>query len=42
MIDIDSLAWDGDINNQWAVLSYAIQQLIVLAIHPFLHQEKLL
>ena len=27
MIDIDSLAWDGDINNQQAMLSYAIQQL---------------
>ena len=27
MIDIDSLAWDGDINDQQATLSYAIQQL---------------
>ena len=27
MIDIDSLAWDGDINDQQAMLSYAIQQL---------------
>ena len=27
MIDIDSLAWDGNINNQQAMLSYAIQQL---------------
>ncbi|XAT58463.1 hypothetical protein GN241_14505 [Rhodobacteraceae bacterium IMCC1335] len=27
MIDIDSLAWDGDINDQQAMLSYAIEQL---------------
>jgi hypothetical protein len=27
MIDIDSLAWDGDINDQRAMLSYAIEQL---------------
>jgi len=27
MIDIDSLAWDGDINDQRAMLSYAIKQL---------------
>jgi hypothetical protein len=27
MIDIDSLAWDGDINDQKAMLSHAIQQL---------------
>ena len=27
MIDIDSLAWDGDINDQQATLSYAIKQL---------------
>jgi hypothetical protein len=27
MIDIDSLAWDGDINDQQAMLSYAIHQL---------------
>ena len=27
MIDIDSLAWDGDINTQQAMLSYAIEQL---------------
>jgi hypothetical protein len=27
MIDIDSLAWNGDINDQQAMLSYAIQQL---------------
>jgi len=27
MIDIDSLAWDGNINDQKAMLSYAIQQL---------------
>ncbi|MDA8689348.1 hypothetical protein N9L87_04895, partial [Rhodobacteraceae bacterium] len=27
MIDIDSLAWDGDINDQQAMLSHAIQQL---------------
>jgi len=27
MIDIDSLAWDGDINDQQAMLSYTIQQL---------------
>ncbi|MDA9776726.1 hypothetical protein N9C64_03265, partial [Paracoccaceae bacterium] len=27
MIDIDSLAWAGDINDQQAMLSYAIQQL---------------
>jgi hypothetical protein len=27
MIDIDSLAWDDDINDQKAILSYAIQQL---------------
>ena len=27
MIDIDSLEWDGDINNQRAMVSYAIQQL---------------
>jgi hypothetical protein len=27
MIDIDSLAWDSDINDQKAMLSYAIQQL---------------
>ena len=27
MIDIDSLEWDGDINDQQAMLSYAIQQL---------------
>jgi integrase len=28
MIDIDSLPWDGDINDQQAMLSYAIQQLL--------------
>ena len=27
MIDIDSLAWDGDINDHRAMLSYAIEQL---------------
>jgi len=27
MIDIDSLAWDGDVSDQQAILSYAIQQL---------------
>lgn len=27
MIDIDSLAWDGDINDQKAILAHAIQQL---------------
>ncbi|MDC0114281.1 hypothetical protein OAI45_04260 [Planktomarina temperata] len=27
MIDIDSLAWDGDVSDQQAMLSYAIQQL---------------
>ena len=27
MIDIDSLAWDGDLSDQQAMLSYAIQQL---------------
>ena len=27
MIDIDSLAWDGDINDQQAMLAYAIEQL---------------
>jgi len=27
MIDIDSLAWDGDINDQQAMLSHANQQL---------------
>ena len=27
MIDIDSLAWDGDINDQQAMLSHAIEQL---------------
>ena len=27
MIDIDSLAWDGDLYDQQAMLSYAIQQL---------------
>ena len=27
MIDIDSLAWDGDINNQLAMLAHAIKQL---------------
>ena len=27
MIDIDSLDWDGDINDQKAMLSYAIEQL---------------
>ena len=27
MIDIDSLAWDGDINDQQAILAHAIQQL---------------
>ena len=27
MIDIDSLAWDGDINDQRAMLAHAIQQL---------------
>jgi len=27
MIDIDTLAWDGDINDQRAMLSHAIQQL---------------
>ena len=27
MIDIDSIAWDGDINDQQAMLSHAIQQL---------------
>ena len=27
MIDIDSLAWDGDINDQQAMLAHAIQQL---------------
>ena len=27
MIDIDSLAWDGDINDQKAMLAHAIQQL---------------
>ena len=27
MIDIDSLAWDGDLNDQRAMLSYAIKQL---------------
>ena len=27
MIDIDSLAWDGDINDQKAMLSYATKQL---------------
>lgn len=29
MIDIDSLDWDGDIHDQGAILSYAIQQLPV-------------
>ena len=29
MIDIDSLGWDGDIHDQKAMLSYAIQQLLV-------------
>ena len=27
MIDIDSLAWDGDINDQQAMLAHAIEQL---------------
>ena len=27
MIDIDSLSWDGDINDQKAMLAYAIHQL---------------
>ena len=27
MIDIDSLAWEGDLSDQQAMLSYAIQQL---------------
>ena len=27
MIDIDSLAWDGDVSDQQAMLSFAIQQL---------------
>ena len=27
MIDIDSLAWDGDLSDQQAMVSYAIQQL---------------
>ena len=27
MIDIDNLAWDGDINDQQAMLAHAIQQL---------------
>ena len=27
MIDIDSLAWDGDLSDQQAMLSYAIKQL---------------
>ena len=27
MIDIDSLAWDGDLSDQQAMLTYAIQQL---------------
>jgi putative DNA primase/helicase len=27
MIDIDSIAWDGDLSDQQAMLSYAIQQL---------------
>ena len=27
MIDIDSIAWDGDINDQKAILAHAIQQL---------------
>ena len=29
MIDIDSLAWNGDLSDQQAMLSYAIQQLPV-------------
>ena len=29
MIDIDSLAWDGDVSNQQEMVSYAIQQLPV-------------
>ena len=29
MIDIDSLAWDGDVSDQQAMLSYTIQQLPV-------------
>ena len=28
MIDIDSLAWDGDLSDQQAMLSYAIKQLL--------------
>jgi hypothetical protein len=27
MIDIDSLAWDGDISDQQAMLSYAIHRI---------------
>ena len=27
MIDIDSISWDGDLSDQQAMLSYAIQQL---------------
>jgi hypothetical protein len=27
MIGIDSLAWDGDLSDQRAIMSYAIQQL---------------
>ena len=29
MIDIDSLSWDGDMSDQQAMVSYAIQQLPV-------------
>ena len=29
MIDIDSLAWDGDLSDQQEIVSYAIQQLPV-------------